>query len=92
MSQTNISYKHPLLETPFHEKTREKCYAHDWHRWAGYKAVKQYTSAELEYTAIRNTAGVIDISPMHKYSVQGKDAKKFINKLITRNFNNVQSG
>ena len=90
MNQTNISYKQPLLETPFHEKTREKCYAHDWHRWAGYKAVKQYTAAELEYTAIRNTAGVIDISPMHKYSVQGKDAKKFINKLITRNIDNIQ--
>ena len=90
MSQTNISYKLPLLETPFHEKTREKCYSHDWHRWAGYKAVKQYTAAELEYTAIRNTAGVIDITPMHKYSVQGKDAKKFINKLITRNVNNIQ--
>ena len=44
MSQTNISYKQPLLETPFHEKTREKCYAHDWYRWAGYKAVNQYTS------------------------------------------------
>jgi len=91
MSQTNISYKQPLLETPFHEKAREKCYAHDWHRWAGYKVVKQYTASELEYTAIRNTAGVIDITPMHKYSVQGKGAKKFINKLITRNFDNVQS-
>ena len=90
MSQTNISYKKPLLETPFHEKTREKCYAHDWHRWAGYKVVKQYTAAELEYTAIRNTAGVIDITPMHKYSVQGKDAKNFINKLITRNIDNIQ--
>lgn len=90
MNQTNISYKQPLLETPFHEKTREKCYSHDWHRWAGYKAVKQYTAAELEYTAIRNTAGVIDITPMHKYSVQGKDAKNFINKLITRNVNNIQ--
>ena len=90
MSQTNISYKKPLLETPFHEKTREKCYVHDWHRWAGYKAVKQYTSAELEYTALRNTAGVIDITPMHKYSVQGKDAKKFINKLVTRQTENIQ--
>jgi len=90
MSQTNISYKKPLLETPFHEKTREKCYAHDWHRWGGYKVVKQYTSAELEYTAIRNTAGVIDITPMHKYSVQGKDARRFINKLVTRQIENIQ--
>jgi len=90
MSQTNISYKQPLLETPFHEKTREKCYAHDWYRWAGYKAVNQYTSTELEYTSMRNTAGVIDISPMHKYSVKGKDAKKFINKLITRDITDIQ--
>jgi aminomethyltransferase len=90
MSQTNISYKKQLLETPFHEKTREKCYAHDWHRWAGYKVVKQYTSAELEYTALRNTAGVIDITPMHKYNVQGKDAKRFINKLVTRQIENIQ--
>jgi aminomethyltransferase len=90
MSQTNISYKQPLLETPFHTKTQERCYTHDWHRWSGYKIAKQYTSAELEYTAIRNTAGVIDITPMHKYSVQGKDAKKFINKLITRNVDNIQ--
>ena len=90
MNQTNISYKQPLLETPFHAKTQERCYTHDWHRWSGYKIAKQYTSAELEYTAIRNTAGVIDITPMHKYSVQGKDAKKFINKLITRNVDNIQ--
>ena len=90
MSANTISYKKPLLETPFHEKTREKCYAHDWYRWAGYKAVNQYTSAELEYTSMRNTAGVIDISPMHKYSVKGKDAKKFINKLITRDITNIQ--
>ena len=90
MSQTNISYKQPLLETPFHEKTREKCYAHDWYRWAGYKAVNQYTSTELEYTSMRNTAGVIDISPMHKYSIKGKDAKKFINKLNTRDITNIQ--
>ena len=90
MSANSISYKKPLLETPFHEKTREKCYAHDWYRWAGYKAVNQYTSAELEYTSMRNTAGVIDISPMHKYSVKGKDAKKFINKLITRDITDIQ--
>ena len=90
MSQTNISYKQPLLETPFHTKTQERCYTHDWHRWSGYKIAKQYTSAELEYTAIRNTAGVIDITPMHKYRVQGKDAKKFINKLITRNVDNIK--
>tara|TARA_Y100000590_G_scaffold47756_1_gene50619 strand:- start:118 stop:1308 length:1191 start_codon:yes stop_codon:yes gene_type:complete len=90
MTQSTISYKQPLLETPFHEKTNEKCYTHDWYRWGGYKAARQYTTAEFEYTAMRNTAGVIDISPMYKYSIKGLDAKKYINKLITRNINNIQ--
>ena len=91
MSSENISYKQPLLETPFHAKTREKCHAHDWYRWAGYKVVRQYTNAELEYTAMRNTAGVIDITPMHKYKIKGPQAKAFINKLITRDISAIKN-
>lgn len=91
MSDQDISYKQPLLETPFHEKIRERCYAHDWMRWAGYKVVRQYSNTELEYTAMRNTAGVIDITPMHKYKVKGPQAKSFINKLITRNIISIKN-
>ena len=40
---------------------------------------------------MRNTAGVIDITPMHKYEIKGEDAKKFINKLITKDISNIQS-
>ena len=87
----NISYKKPLLETPFHLKTSEMCYSNEWYRWGGYKIAKEYTQTELEYTAMRNTAGVLDITPMYKYSVKGKDAKKFINKLITRDIENIFS-
>jgi len=87
----NISYKNPLLETPFHSKTSELCYSNEWYRWGGYKIAKEYTQTELEYTAMRNTAGVLDITPMYKYSVKGKDAKKFINKLITRDVTNISS-
>ena len=90
MSEKDISYKKPLLETPFHTKTREACYAHDWHRWAGYKVARQYTNAEYEYTAMRNTAGVIDITPMHKYKIKGSQAKAFINKLITRDISAIR--
>ena len=86
-----ISYKKPLLETPFHPKTREQCYSNEWYRWGGYKIAKEYTQTELEYTAMRNTAGVLDITPMYKYSVKGKGAKKFINKLITRDVDNILS-
>ena len=91
MNNESFSYTQPLLETPFHSKTREKCHAHDWYRWAGYKIVRQYTSAELEYTAIRNTAGVIDITPMHKYKIKGSQAKAFVNKLITRDISSIKN-
>ena len=91
MNTEKISYKKPLLETPFHKRTSEHCYANDWYRWAGYKVAKEYSSTELEYTSMRNTAGVIDITPMHKYEIKGKDAKKFINKLITKDITNIQS-
>ena len=77
-----LSFKKPLLETPFHERTFEACYNNDWYRWAGYKIAREYSNTELEYTSMRNTAGVLDITPMHKYDIKGKDAIKFVDKLI----------
>ena len=91
MNSSEISYKKPLLETPFHKRTSENCYSNNWYRWAGYKVVNEYSSTELEYTAVRNTAGVFDITPMHKYEIKGEDAKQFINKLITKDISNIQS-
>ena len=41
MNSSVISYKKPLLETPFHERTSEHCYSNDWYRWAGYKVAKE---------------------------------------------------
>ena len=39
---------------------------------------------DYEYHAIRNSAGLIDISPLYKYDVRGKDALKLVNRVITR--------
>ena len=40
---------------------------------------------DYEYHAIRNSAGLIDISPLFKYDVRGKDAAKLVDRVITRN-------
>ncbi len=88
----SFSFTKPLLETPFHERTYEACYNNDWYRWAGYKIAREYSNTELEYTSIRNTAGVLDITPMHKYDIKGKDAIKFVDKLVTRNVTEINSG
>jgi glycine cleavage system T protein (aminomethyltransferase) len=39
---------------------------------------------DYEYHAIRNTAGLIDISPLYKYDLRGKHALKLVNRVITR--------
>ena len=88
----SFSFTKPLLETPFHERTYEACYNNDWYRWAGYKIAREYSNTELEYTAMRNTAGVLDITPMHKYDIKGADAIKFVDKLVTRNVTEINSG
>ena len=85
-----LSFTKPLLETPFHIRTFEACYNNDWYRWAGYKIAREYSNTELEYTSMRNTAGVLDITPMHKYDIKGKDAIKFVDKLVTRDVTQIK--
>jgi len=47
---------------------------------------------EHEYNAIRNAAALIDISPLYKYLVTGKDATKLVNRVITRDIHKVSVG
>src|SRR5438034_9402196 len=44
---------------------------------------------EHEYNAIRNSAALIDISPLFKYRVTGRDTTKFVNRVISRDINKV---
>jgi len=47
---------------------------------------------EHEYNAIRNACALIDISPLYKYLISGKDATKLVNRVITRDINKVAVG
>src|SRR3954469_17936676 len=47
---------------------------------------------EHEYNAIRNAAALIDISPLYKYLVTGKDATRLVDRVITRDVNKVKIG
>lgn len=39
---------------------------------------------DYEYHAIRNTAALIDVTPLFKYDLRGKDALKLVNRVFTR--------
>src|SRR5215470_8217542 len=71
--------------TPFHSRTSAVCASQNWRIWSGYFAASSYDVVhDYEYHAIRNTAGLIDVSPLYKYDIRGKDALKLVNRVMTR--------
>jgi glycine cleavage system T protein (aminomethyltransferase) len=79
--------------TAFHERTFPLCHSLNYREWSGYYAVSVYeVHHEHEYNAIRNAAALIDISPLYKYLVSGKDATKLVNRIITRDIRKVSVG
>jgi aminomethyltransferase len=71
--------------TAFHERTLALCESLNYREWSGYYTVSVYEMHhEHEYNAIRNSAALIDISPLFKYRVTGRDATKLVNRVITR--------
>ncbi|MSP37956.1 MAG: aminomethyl transferase family protein [Deltaproteobacteria bacterium] len=73
------------IGTPFHSRTSALCASHNWRTWSGYFVAGCYdVMHDYEYHAIRNSAGLIDVSPLYKYDVRGKDALKLVNRVITR--------
>ena len=79
--------------TAFHERTFALCHSLNYREWSGYYTVSTYeVHHEHEYNAIRNAAALIDISPLYKYLISGKDATKLVNRVITRDINKVKPG
>ena len=73
------------IGTPFHSRTAALCASHNWRTWSGYFVASSYdVMHDYEYHAIRNSAALIDISPLYKYDVRGKDALKLVNRVLTR--------
>ena len=81
------------IGTPFHQRTLPLCESLNYREWSGYYTVSAYeTHHEHEYNAIRNATALIDISPLFKYRVTGKDATRLVDRVITRDINKVAVG
>ena len=79
-------YSMTLRTTPFHSRTAPLNQAQSWRRWAGYVVASAYELAhDREYWAIRNSAALLDISPLFKYRVTGPDAQRLLDRVVTRN-------
>src|SRR4029450_13287832 len=81
------------IGSAFHERTLPLCESLNYRDWAGYYAVSAYeTHHEHEYNAIRNAAALIDVSPLFKYMITGRDATKLVDRLITRDATKLAIG
>jgi aminomethyltransferase len=75
----------PLKVTPFHPRTAPLCEGQNWRRWAGHLVASSYElTHDREYHAIRSAAAVLDVSPLYKYVVSGKDAARLLDRVVTR--------
>jgi len=82
-----------LRQTPFHERTSKLCQPQNWRRWAGYLVVGSYElTLDREYWAIRNAAALIDVTPLMKYIITGRDASRLLNRIITRDMDKLKVG
>ena len=81
------------IGTCFHPRTAALCESMSWRDWAGYFAVSTYeVHHDREYNAIRNAAALIDVSPLFKYRVSGKDATRLVDRVVTRDVPKMKVG
>jgi len=81
------------VTTPFHPRTSELCSSMLWKEWAGHYAVCSFDVChEREYFAIRHAAGLIDVSPLKKYEVRGRDAAPFLARVMVRDIRKLRVG
>jgi aminomethyltransferase len=79
--------------TPFHPRTALLNRKQQWREWSGYWASSAYADAhDIEYNAIREAAALIDVSPLYKYRVFGRDALALVDRVITRDATKLKVG
>jgi aminomethyltransferase len=81
------------IGTAFHSRTFPLCESMSWRDWSGYLAASSYdVHPDREYNAIRNAAALIDVSPLFKYRVTGKDAMQAVDRVVTRDVARLKPG
>jgi glycine cleavage system T protein (aminomethyltransferase) len=77
--------------TAFYPRERELNSKQVWGEWSGYFAAQVYADFhDIEYSAIREAAAVIDTTPLYKFLVRGRDAAPLLDRVMTRDISKVQ--
>ena len=77
--------------TAFYPREQELNQHLAWGEWSGYHSAAVYADFhDIEYNAIREAAAVVDVSPLYKYVVRGRDAGRLLDRVMTRDISKLQ--
>ncbi len=80
----------PLKRTPLHDE-HEKAGARVV-PFSGYEMPVQYEGVRAEHEAVRNRAGLFDVSHMGEVVFRGPDAERAVQRLVTRDVSRLETG
>ena len=81
------------IGSPLHTRTAPLARKLDYREWSGYLAASAYYFRHIhEYVGIRHAAVMIDVSPLYKTIVSGRDAVHLIDRVITRDATKIKPG
>ncbi len=85
-------FRRALQHSPFHSRLAALSLTEEWTGWNGYKAARTLDKLSTEYFAVRSSCSVMDLTPMEKYRISGKDAFRFLDRLVTRDLSKLKPG
>ena len=91
----NINHDHfrqALQRTPFHDRISAMSTTETWTGWNTYKVARVVDKLSAEYFAVRSGCAVMDLTPMEKYRITGKDAYAYLDRLLTRDISTLKPG
>jgi aminomethyltransferase len=81
------------IPSPFYERMAPLSKSHQWKEWAGFLAPSSFEVNHIyEYTAFRQSAGLLDVTPLFKYEIRGPDAATFLSRVTVRNIAKLKPG
>ncbi|ABS62572.1 glycine cleavage T protein (aminomethyl transferase) [Parvibaculum lavamentivorans DS-1] len=79
-----------VLTTPLHLAVAAESRTNRWTTWNGYTTPAILTDLGDEYRALRGGAAMMDISPLVKYRIAGRDARPYLDRLVTRSLDRLE--
>ena len=75
-------FERTVQTTPLHLETAAESRTNSWTNWNGYTVPEVLRDLDDEYRALRGAAVLMDLSPLVKYRIAGRDAPGFLERLV----------